>query len=65
MRAVQMKEHLRGVSSSLVLIDDIHMYVLKAEGPHVQHTRSDAMHAAINQVRPDWAQSSICCGTHV
>ena len=50
MHAVQMKEHLKGISSSLVLIDDIHLYVLKAEGPAVQHKRSDAMHASINKV---------------
>lgn len=59
MHAVQMKEHLKGVSSSLVLIDDIHLYVLKAEGPHVQHTRSDAVHASINQVRPDWTHPTM------
>lgn len=50
MHAVQMKEHLKGISSSLVLIDDIHLYVLKAEGPAAQHKRSDAMHASINKV---------------
>lgn len=50
MHAVQMKQHLKGISSSLVLIDDIHLYVLKAEGPTVQHKRSDAMHASINKV---------------
>ena len=50
MHAVQMKEHLKGISSSLVLIDDIHLYVLKAEGPNMQHRRSDAMHASINKV---------------
>ena len=48
--AVQMKEHLKGVSSSLVLIDDIHLYVLKAEGPHLQHTRSDTMRTSISKV---------------
>lgn len=50
MHAVQMKENLKGISSSLVLIDDIHLHVLKAEGPNAQHRRSDAMHASINQV---------------
>lgn len=50
MHAVQMKEHLKGISSSLVLIDDIHLYVLKAEGPTAQHRRSDAMHESINKV---------------
>ena len=50
MHAVQMKEHLKGISSSLVLIDDIHLYVVKAEGPNAQHRRSDAMHASIDKV---------------
>ena len=50
MQAVQMKEHLKGISSSLVLIDDVHLYVLKAEGPHAQHRRSDAMSASVKKV---------------
>ena len=50
MHAVQMKEHLKGVSSSLVLIDDIHLYVLKAEGPAVQNRRSDNAHKSIDKV---------------
>ncbi len=48
--AVQMKEHLQGVISSLVLIDDIHLHVLKAEGPHVQNRHSDDVHKAIDKV---------------
>lgn len=61
MHAAQMKEHLKGISSSLVLIDDIHLYVLKAEGPQVQHRRSDAMHASINKVRPAWLALNTVC----
>ena len=45
-----MKEHLQGVISSLVLIDDVHLHVLKAEGPHVQNRHSDDVHKAIDKV---------------
>ncbi len=48
--AVQMKEHLQGVISSLVLIDDIHLHVLKAEGPQVQNRHSDNVHKAVDKV---------------
>ncbi|KAL0044664.1 hypothetical protein WJX82_004688 [Trebouxia sp. C0006] len=50
-RLHQMKEHLQGVISSLVLIDDIHLHVLKAEGPHVQNRHSDDVHKAIDKVQ--------------
>lgn len=52
--AVQMKEQLQGVSSSLVLITDIHLYVLKAEGPQVQDRRSDNAHNSIDKVHTPW-----------
>jgi len=59
LRAVQMKEHLKGVTSSLVLIDDIHLHVLKAEGPQVQKRRSDDAHASIDKVWPTQLAASL------
>ena len=54
-----MKEHLKGVSSSLVLIDDIHLYVLKLEGPQVPNRRSDNAHKSIDKVSPPSTPSKL------
>lgn len=63
--AVQMKEHLQGVISSLVLIDDIHLHVLKAEGPQVQNRRSDNVHKAIDKVSMmPWHLQRYCAASH-
>ena len=48
--AVQIKEHLKGVTSSLALVDDVRQLVTTTEGPTAQNKRTDTTHRSVDQV---------------
>lgn len=46
-----MKDNLKGVSSSFIIIDNIRTQILKIDGPNAEAKYSTTVHAAIDQVQ--------------